>query len=99
MAFELVLVEVVLMAEAAVWMHKGYISELVDVSLLEMLVQGFESVEFLLFQYTGLLLHANFADVAIVVVFQMFFEEGNRRKFLVHLARLSINFNEALELR
>lgn len=77
MAFELVLVEVVLMAEAAIWMHEGYISELVDVSLLEMLVQSFESVEFLLFQYTGLLLNANFADVAIVVVFQMFFEEGN----------------------
>lgn len=34
MAFELVLVEVVLMAETAIRMHKGYIPELVDVSFL-----------------------------------------------------------------
>ena len=98
MSFELVLIEVVLVAETAIRMHKGYIAEFVDVSLLKMLVQCFESVQFLLLQHTGFLFHADFADIAIVVVFQVLFEEGNRGKFLVHLAWFAIDFDKALEL-
>ena len=98
MSFELVLIEVVLVAETAIRMHKGYIAEFVDVSLLKMLVQCFESVQFLLLQHTGFLFHADFADIAIVVVFQVLFEEGNRGKFLVHLAWFAIDFDKALKL-
>lgn len=44
MSLELILIEVVLMAETAIWMHKGYIAKLIDISLLEMFVQCFEGV-------------------------------------------------------
>lgn len=63
-----------------------------------MLVQGFEGVEFLLFQHAGLLLHAYLTDISIVIILKMLFEEGNRRKFFVHLAGLAINLDKALEL-
>ena len=37
-------------------------------------------------------------DIAVVVLFEMFFEEGDGRKFLIDFARFSSDFDEALEL-
>lgn len=60
---ELVFVEEVLCAEFAIGVHEGYVTELVDVSLLKMPVKRLESVQFLLLKDTGLFFNANFAEL------------------------------------
>ena len=58
---KLIFIEEIFGTETAIRMHEGHIAELVDVSFLHVAVQGFESVQFLLLQYTSLLLYAYLA--------------------------------------
>jgi hypothetical protein len=66
MSFELVLVKEILVAKFTKGMHESYITKLINVSLLEMFIQCFISVKFLLLQNTGLLFHANFTKLLII---------------------------------
>lgn len=59
MHFKFVLVEEVPVTESAERMQKCHITELIDISFLQMFLQSLVSVQFLLLQHTGLLLHAN----------------------------------------
>jgi hypothetical protein len=59
MLFELVLIEMILVAKAAVGMHEGNIAKLIDIALLQMPIQGLEGIEFLLLENACLLLYAD----------------------------------------
>ena len=59
---EFILIKEISWAEFTVGVHKSDISKLVDVSLLQVPIQGFKCVQFLLFKHTRLLLHAYFTE-------------------------------------
>lgn len=56
---EFVVVEEVLFAEVAIWMQKDNVAELINVSSLQVLVKLVECIQFLLFEYTSLLLETD----------------------------------------
>lgn len=51
----------------------------------------------MLFQHAGLLLHAYFADVAVVILLQVLFQEGCGGEFFINFAGLAVGLDEALE--